>query len=115
MYYLSLISAINPLFLFAAFIHFIIAVDIPESRKVLLEVKLQIEENEEAFGKSYKKPDFVFVKSDGERYTPNTIYQLFAKFLRDQGLPHMRWHDLPYSCASVLYDRDWDMKPYKNG
>ena len=82
----------------------------PEAKRVLFEVKRQIEENEEAFGKSYKKSDFVFVKPDGERYTPNTIYQLFAKFLRDQGLPHMRWHDLRHSCASVLYDRDWDMK-----
>ena len=82
----------------------------PEAKRVLLEVKRRTKENGKVFGKSYKKSDFVFVKSDGEQYTPCAMNRLFAKFLSDQGLPHMGWHDLRYSCASVLYDKDWDMK-----
>ena len=38
----------------------------------------------------------------GERMRANYLTSAFPKFLEDHGLRRMRFHDLRYSCASLL-------------
>ena len=83
---------------------------IPDVKEVLLQIKQQIQENQKRCGSAYISSDFVFVKPNGQRLDPTGVYKSFVALLKNQGLPHMRIHDLRYSCASILYDKGWDMK-----
>jgi integrase len=38
----------------------------------------------------------------GNYFNPNYLLRLFKKVLADAGLPHMRFHDLRHSAATML-------------
>ena len=44
---------------------------------------------------------------------PDTLTRTFQKVLRNNGLPHMRFHDLRHSTASILFDRGWSLEDVK--
>ena len=46
--------------------------------------------------------DFVFCHGDGRPYDPNTITGAYSKILERAGLPHMRFHDLRHTHATLM-------------
>lgn len=40
--------------------------------------------------------------------TPDYVTRKFSKILKENGLPHIRYHDLRHSCASLLLNAGYD-------
>ena len=74
---------------------------LPEQSKLLAGAQ---ELNEQICGNCYdhEYDGFVFVDELGERMRANYLTSAFPKFLEDHGLRRMRFHDLRFSCASML-------------
>ncbi|MCD8391150.1 MAG: site-specific integrase [Firmicutes bacterium] len=79
-------------------------------RKILLRLKAEQEEHRSLFGNCYIDTDYIFVKENGEQYYPSYPTHTLKKVLKKYGLPHIRWHDLRHSCASMLILKGWNMK-----
>ena len=54
------------------------------------------------FGKDYIDNDYVFTWEDGHPYSPDYVSHTFHKLLKKYDLPHIRFHDLRHTCASML-------------
>lgn len=78
----------------------------------LLEAKERQENFKKAFGKSYTKKDkdYVFVNPQGKLIRPDYISEHFKILLKNNGLRHIRFHDLRHSCASLLLAKGIPMK-----
>ena len=61
-------------------------------------------------GENYKDNNLVCCKADGEPYSPNTLSHKFANTLKDNALPHIRFHDLRHSAASLMLTSGVNMK-----
>lgn len=83
---------------------------LPEIKTVLLELKDKARQNKKICGKSYQNTDYIFVWPDGRSYRPDYTTREFQKVLKKNDFPHMRFHDLRHSCASILYDKGWELK-----
>lgn len=85
---------------------------LPETEKLLLERKAQIEHNKKIYGMSYNKKylDYVFVNDIGDLINPDYVSDVFAKILKKNNLKHIRFHDLRHSCASLLVTNGVPMK-----
>ncbi len=83
---------------------------LPEIKEVLLELKKDAQNNKKLFGKEYKNTGYIFVWPDGHPYRPDYITREFQKVLTKNNFPKMRFHDLRHSCASILYDKGWELK-----
>ena len=83
---------------------------IPDVREVLLKRKREQEKNRKFFGNEYFESDYVFTWDDGTTYQPDYITLTFRRELKKKGIPHMRFHDLRHSCASMLYEMGWSLK-----
>lgn len=46
----------------------------------------------------------------GEMYYPDSIVNLHKKILKDAGLPHIRFHDLRHTFATLALQNGVDMK-----
>jgi integrase len=53
-------------------------------------------------GEKWVEKDLVFYGLTGNYFNPNYLLRLFKKVLVDAGLPHMRFHDLRHSAATIL-------------
>ncbi len=80
---------------------------IDDARELLLEVKAKQEEYRELFGKDYYESDYVFTKSDGSLYRPDSLTRTFQRVLKKKGYEHIRFHDLRHATASILYANKW--------
>ena len=83
---------------------------LPEIKEVLQNLKEETQQNKKIFGKSYIKSDYIFTWNDGHLYRPEYITREFQKVLAKNNFPKMRFHDLRHSCASILYDKGWEIK-----
>ena len=83
---------------------------LPEIKAVLLNLQKETKMNRKLFGKEFLNSDYVFTWPDGRPYRPDYITKEFQKVLSKNNFPHMRFHDLRHSCASILYDKGWDLK-----
>ena len=83
---------------------------LPEIKEILQDLKKDTQYNKKIFGKSYIKSDYVFTWEDGHMYRPDYITKEFTKVLAKNNFPKMRFHDLRHSCASILYDKGWEIK-----
>ena len=83
---------------------------LPEIKAVLLNLKKESQKNKKIFGKTYQNNDYVFTWPDGRLYRPDYITSAFQKVLAKNNFPKMRFHDLRHSCASILYDKGWELK-----
>lgn len=80
-------------------------------RPLLINLWKRKEEFKKAFGKCYIETGYVFVKENGEPYYPSYPTHELEKILKHHPeFPHIRWHDLRHSCASILIDKGWPMK-----
>ncbi len=79
-------------------------------KPILLRLKKEQDNNKKFFGKSYNDTGYIFTREDGAPYYPSYPTTELTKLLKRLNLPHIRWHDLRHSCASMLLDKGWGMK-----
>ncbi len=83
---------------------------IDDVRKVLLAQRERQAQNKKDFGSSYIESDYIFTWQNGRLFRPDYVTKGFQKVLKKHGVPMMRFHDLRHSTASILYDKEWDLK-----
>ena len=83
---------------------------LPEMRDLFLELKQEQRENKRLFGKCYIENDYVFCWPDGHPVTPDYVSHRFGKILKNHNLPHIRFHELRHSCASLLINNGCGLK-----
>ncbi len=81
-----------------------------EARSIFEAAKANEAENQKLFGKAYQKNDYVFKWDDGHPYSPDYISERFSNLLKNYGLPHIRFHELRHSCASLLLNAGFTLK-----
>ena len=62
------------------------------------------------FGRDYIDNDYVFTWEDGHPYSPDYVSHTFHKLLKKYDLPHIRFHDLRHTCASMLLSEGYGLK-----
>ena len=60
-----------------------------------LELRLKV-------GADWQEQDYVFTGLKGGPLNPRYILKLFDRLLQEAGLPHMRFHDMRHSAATLL-------------
>ncbi len=81
-----------------------------ETKQILLQIKSKENENRRLFGKEYTENDYIFKWDDGKQYKPDYVSHKFSKLLEQNDLPHIRFHDLRHSCASLLIAKGFTLK-----
>ena len=81
-----------------------------EAEAIFRRAKELEQQNRAAFGREYQENSYIFKWPDGHHYSPDYISHHFAKVLKKQGLPHIRFHELRHSCASMLLDMGFTLK-----
>lgn len=81
-----------------------------EARSIFLAAKARERENRLLFGSAYQENDYVFKWDDGRPYPPDYITKHFSKLLKKHSLPHIRFHELRHSCASLLLNSGFTLK-----
>ena len=81
-------------------------------REKLLVLREQQKENRRVCGNCYSKKydGYVFVDAMGNIFNPRSVTTNFSKLLEQNGLGHIRFHDLRHSCASLLLANDVPLK-----
>ena len=82
----------------------------PEAVEIFTKAREQEERNRAMFGREYQENPYVFKWPDGHPYSPDYISHHFAKVLKRHGLPHIRFHELRHSCASMLINMGFTLK-----
>ena len=82
----------------------------PEALEILKKAKCQEEQNRIAFGREYQENGYVFKWADGHTYSPDYLSHRFNDLLKKHNLPHIRFHELRHSCASMLIGMGWTLK-----
>lgn len=79
-------------------------------KSILLNLKEQEKQNRILFAKEYTENDYIFKWADGKTYAPDYVTKKFSKLLKKHNLPHIRFHDLRHSCASLLIANGFTLK-----
>lgn len=80
-------------------------------KEILLRLQKQQQEYKQLFGNCYHDiGGYVFTKEDGSAYYPDYPTKRLEAVIKRYDLPHIRWHDLRHSCASMLLTKGWNMK-----
>lgn len=77
---------------------------IPVVEQILKEAKKRQARNRTLCGAQYDNDylDYICVNDVGRIIYPDTVSQAFSTRLKKCGLPHIRFHDLRHSCATLL-------------
>ena len=77
-------------------------------REKLLALREQQKENRRICGNCYSKKydGYVFVDAMGNIFNPRSVTANFSKLLEQNGLRHIRFHDLRHTFASILINQD---------
>ncbi len=81
-----------------------------EAEAIFRRAKELEQQNRAAFGREYQEHAYVFKWADGHPYSPDYISHRFNRLLKKHGLPHIRFHELRHSCASLLIDMGFTLK-----
>ena len=81
-----------------------------EAEAIFRRAKELEQQNRAAFGREYQENAYVFTWTDGHPYSPDYISHRFNRLLKKHGLPHIRFHELRHSCASLLIDMGFTLK-----
>lgn len=82
-----------------------------DETKVIFQKTLADEkENRKLFGKEYHENDYIFKWDDGKPFMPDYVTKHFSKLLEKNNLPHIRFHEIRHSCASLLLNENWTLK-----
>lgn len=77
---------------------------------LLLDFKAYQEESKSNAGDKWKESDRIFTAWNGEPAHPDTISGWFAEFIRKSKLPHITFHGLRHTNASLLIAEGLDLK-----
>ncbi|MBQ9946466.1 MAG: site-specific integrase [Clostridia bacterium] len=77
---------------------------------LLLKLKEKENANRMLFGSAYNNNEYIFKWDDGRPYLPDYVTKKFQKLLKKYDLPHIRFHDLRHSCASLLISKGFTLK-----
>ena len=83
---------------------------IDEIKQLLLAERKKQTQNRKEFGKEYIQSPYVFVWDNGKPFATEYVSQHFKRLLEWNNLPHIRFHDLRHSCASILLSRGFTLK-----
>ena len=83
---------------------------VPEAIEIFQKSKADELRNRKSFGKMYCENDYVFTWPDGRPISPDYVSKHFQKLLNRNGLPHIRFHELRHSCASLLLSAGFTLK-----
>lgn len=85
---------------------------LPSIADVLIKYKTKIKENKKICGDSYISDyeDYICVDMMGKLFRPEYVTDHFRLLLKNNGLRHIRFHDLRHSCASLLLSKGVPMK-----
>ena len=85
---------------------------IPEVETILLEHRQRQEEYRKMFRDDYSTEylDMVCVDPLGNLITPYQVTSHFPHFLKQKNMRNIRYHDLRHTCASLLLNKDVNMK-----
>ena len=81
-----------------------------EALDIFEKAKISETRNRAAFGREYQENPYVFKWPDGHPYSPDYISRRFNTLLKKHDLPHIRFHELRHSCASMLVSMGWTLK-----
>jgi integrase len=79
-------------------------------RELFVALKAAETENRKLFGKEYHANDYIFKWDDGRPFAPDYVTSKFGDLLKKYDLPHIRFHDLRHSCASLLISLGFSLK-----
>lgn len=79
-------------------------------KQLLMNLKKRENENRLIFGESYIDNDYIFKWDNGKPYSPDYVTDKFTKLLVKNNLPHIRFHDLRHTCASLLLNDGKQLK-----
>ena len=82
----------------------------PEAMAIFEEEQRKEEENRELFGDDYIESEYVFKWDNGKPFSPDYVTGHFDKLLKKNDLPHIRFHELRHSCASLLLNNGYTLK-----
>lgn len=81
-----------------------------EIAKTLRRVRKEQMEYQLLHGEAYRKSEYVFTWPDGRPYNPDFVTRHFTTFLKKNNLPHIRFHDLRHTTASLLLSKGYQLK-----
>jgi integrase len=79
-------------------------------REYLLNLKQSQTEDKTLLESSYINNDYVCKRRNGEPFKPNYLSCRFGKVIRRAEMPHIRFHDLRHSAASMLLALGFSLK-----
>lgn len=82
----------------------------PDMEELFQSIKSQQDQNRRLFAHSYQESNYVFTWPDGHLYRPDYITERFSNLLKNHRLPHIRFHELRHSCASLLLSEGFNLK-----
>ena len=85
---------------------------VPPFEEFLYRKKTEIERNQKLCGACYHQDylEYIYVDEIGKLVNPHYISDAFPRFLKQNGMRPIRFHDLRHTCASVLYASGVDMR-----
>ena len=66
--------------------------------------------NRKLCGTDYQENDFIFKWPNGTPFSPDYVSSHFSLLLKNNHLPHIRFHELRHSCASLLLNNGFTLK-----
>lgn len=81
-----------------------------EAREILLKIKADEDIHRQLCGSEYEENDFIFKWPNGKSFSPDYISSHFSLLLKNNHLPHIRFHELRHSCASLLLNSGFTLK-----
>jgi len=83
---------------------------VPDIRELLLGLRSQEQENRRLFGREYHESPYIFKWASGKPLSPDYVSHRFSDLLEKHNLPHIHFHDLRHSCASLLIAQGFGLK-----
>jgi integrase len=83
---------------------------VQDVRRLFLDMKATEKQNRRLFGREYQESPYIFKWDNGKAYSTDYVSHRFNDLLAQKGLPHIRFHDLRHSCASLLIAQGFSLK-----
>lgn len=81
-----------------------------EAALIFRQLKAEENRNRRLMGAAYQENDYLFKWPDGRPFPPDYVSHHFSRLLKNHDLPHIRFHELRHSCASLLLNSGFTLK-----